>query len=82
MICFNYNAIKLTQIFAINNLYTVPVYIHLHGNGVMTSLVKQSTKWDLIIYWWNLRLLAFKLNTKATAKAMANSPQSLPPVCF
>ena len=82
VICFNYNAIKLTQIFSINNSYTVAVYIHLHRNGVMTSLVKQSTKWDLILCWRNLRLSAFKSNTKATAKAMANSQQSLPPVCF
>ena len=37
---------------------------HLHGNGVMNSLVKQSAKWGLLISWWSL--LVFKLNTKAS----------------
>ena len=56
---------------------------HLHGNGDMSSLVKQSTKWTLILAsWQNLTLLAFKLNTRATEEAMENTQQSLPPVCF
>ena len=74
---------KINRLVRINYTYNNYTYnVHLQGNNDIAPLFIQLTKCTLNSSRTNFILLACLSYAKAIANAMANKPQSTPPICF